>query len=125
VRYQDDQEFLRHRRRLVALWKLIGPLLLLALLALLGWLLVWSPNLVNPYSVAHRISSGEIERSSLELMALILPVAMLTIIGITAVVIGFGFAVCSNERRYLKIIDQQQTLVADRGTGGPQSDQAL
>jgi len=103
------------------MWKLAGPLMLLALLALLGWLFVWSPNLVNPYSVAHEISSGEIERSSLELMALILPVSILMNIGITAVVIGFGFAVCSNERRYLKIIDKQQKRVADSAMGGSRS----
>jgi hypothetical protein len=122
VRHQNDEDFLRHRRKLVARWKLAGPLMLLVLLALLGWLYVWSPNLVNPYAVADKISNGEIERSSLELMALILPVAMLTIIGITAVVIGFGFAVISNERRYLKIIDQQHTGTADRSMAGSQSD---
>jgi uncharacterized membrane protein len=116
VRHQDDSGFLRHRRRLVGLWKLAGPLMLLVLLVFLGWLFVWSPNLVNPYAVANKLSNGEIERSTLELMALILPVSILMNIGITAVMIGFGFAMVANERRYLKIIDQQKSI-ADSTNG--------
>ncbi len=102
---ESDRRFLQRRRRLARSWNLVGAALLLVLLALAATLFFRVPFLANPMYVADLLKTGGLERSTLELMAMMLPVVFLLCLAVTVVVVLFGFAIFSNERRYLAIID--------------------
>jgi len=115
----DERElaFLQTRRRFARWWNAVGGLLLVALGGSAVWLRVDVPALMSPTYAAKQISAGALPQSSLELMAVLLPVAMWVLFVVTAVVIGFGFAVFTNERRYQSIIEALQTGLSEgRGT---------
>jgi len=100
----DDLVFLQRRERMARSWRTAGALALLLLAALLAWLFIKSPVLVNPVFVAGRLEAGTIERGTVEIMAAMLPMAILGCFVTTTVMVGFGFTVFSIERRYLGII---------------------
>jgi hypothetical protein len=110
----DDRRFLRRRQRLAAAWTPVGVTLLLALSACLGWLFVRVPYLVNPVYVARQLATGAIERSTLDLMALLLPVAVVALFVVTGIMIGYGFAVFAHERRYQRMLHSMRTETSDQ-----------
>jgi hypothetical protein len=104
-----DRAFLRKRAALVRAWPIAGGIMLAALILLTAWLLWSSPFLVNPYAMMERIREGSIEPGTLQLLAGLLPVAVLCILALVAAMVAFSFAAFSNEKRHLRIID---TLLA-------------
>lgn len=101
----QHKRFLAKRRRFARSWPLVGMLLLLGIFGFLVWLFLRNPLLVSPLEIASRLDAGTIEESTLILMAGMLPVMFLGCFFILLVVILLGFAVFSNERKYMKIID--------------------
>ena len=72
------------------------------------WFFVRVPNFINPLHVIEQLKSGTLPQSSLVVMAVMLPIVVLGLLLVCCAVIGFGFAVFANERRYLTIIEEMQ-----------------
>lgn len=103
----EEQSFLAKRSRLLRKWRFVG-LVLLAVSACLGiWLLLSRPLLVNPFVVMARLESGAISRSTLALMAGMLPVTTLMCLVLTIAVIALAYSAFSNEKRYISIIQRE------------------
>lgn len=100
-----DRAFLRKRAALVRAWPVAGGIMLAALILLTAWLLWSSPFLVNPYAMMDRLRERSIEPDMLQLMAGLLPVAVLCILVLVGALLAFSFAAFSNEKRHLRIID--------------------
>ena len=81
-----------------------------------GWsaLFLTSPLLVAPWEVAGRIRTDSIPPTTLQVMGLMLPLAILGCFVLLVVVVAFQFAAAANERRLLQIIDS----LLGRGGGG-------
>lgn len=107
----DEQAFVNRRWKLARAWNYAGVGLLLLLAGLLGWQWGSTPLLVNPAEVSRRLEAGTIEASSLETMALLLPVMTLVCLSVLAVFVVLGFVIFANERRLIRII---RRLSADR-----------
>ena len=101
-----DSRFIEKRRKLVGLWNLVGCLTFAALAAFIAWMFWAQPRLINPLHVVGELEGGRISHTTLELMAVMLPIVVVALFLVTAVLIAFTFAVIGNERRYLKIIDR-------------------
>lgn len=101
-----DETFIARRRRAVATW----PYAAVAIWCGLGVLLVWMnqshPELVNPYAVAEQLAAGTYAQSSLELAAIMLPVALVMWFVIVAIFVGLAFLPIHNERRFLKMWEE-------------------
>lgn len=103
---ESDTAFLAARRRFVRTWPVAGWSVLAVLVALAGWLLATRPLLISPWAAMARLEAGTLPPSTLALAAVMLPVAMLMCLLVTAAAVLFGFAAFANERRHLAIIDQ-------------------
>ncbi|MGH8629699.1 MAG: hypothetical protein ACREU7_02895 [Burkholderiales bacterium] len=60
---------------------------------------------MNPYAMMERIREGSIEPGTLQLLAGLLPVAVLSTLALVGAMVAFAFAAFSNEKRHLRIID--------------------
>ena len=106
IHSRRHQAFLEKRRRLLKTWRWIGPLCLLLIFVLLLWLYLHSPLLVNPFEIVSRIENETLESSILSLMALMLPIIVLACFGLLIAIIVFMYAVFSNEKKYMEIINE-------------------
>jgi len=100
-----DARFVEQRRTLNRRWRVVGWLLFAAIAAVLGFLFLTSPMLVAPWEVAARIRTGTLPLTTLQTMALMLPITFLGCFVLLIAVVAFQFAACANERRLLDIID--------------------
>jgi len=100
-----DTSFVEQRGTLNRRWRIAGWLLFAAIAAVLGFLFLTSPMLVAPWEVAARIRTGSLPLSTLQTMALMLPITFLGCFVLLVAVVAFQFAGCANERRLLDIID--------------------
>ncbi len=100
----NDAEFIARRQRAVSTW----PVTAIAIWCGLGLTLVWmnysNPQLVNPFVVGEQLIAGEYEQPSLELAAILLPVALVMWFVIVAIFVGLAFLPIRNERRYLRML---------------------
>lgn len=119
---EADLRFLSRRRRSVRSWKAAAAGMLTVLAAVVVWLALRTPTLINPLAVADRLGAGGLDHGALAAAALLLPFAVLGCFGMVVVIILFGFAVIANERRYLRILDALGERAhgpgPDRGEGG-------
>jgi len=102
---EKQKTFLKNRRRLTRFWPLVGSLLLLGIFALLVWLFLKNPLLINPYKIINKLDSGTIEYSTLVFMAAFLPMMFLMCFLLLVTMVIFTFSFIANEKKYLKIID--------------------
>lgn len=104
----DDrfERFLEKRRKLIAFWRVAGPLSLLGLAACFAWLYFRTPLMVDPFEVADRLEAGAIGEPTLAIMSLLLPVMVSLCFLVLVVIILFVYATISNEKRYLQAIDR-------------------
>lgn len=105
---EREARFVEQRRTLNRRWRVAGWFLFGAIAAVLGFLFVTSPMLVAPWDVAARIRTGSLPPSTLQTMALMLPMTFLGCFVLLVAVVSFQFAACANERRLLEIIDALQ-----------------
>jgi type VI protein secretion system component VasF len=100
----SDAAFVEKRRKLVR----AAPIVLGSCLALvLGfglWLYLRQPQLINFVEVARQIDSGVLDQLTIELMAVMLPIAMLMCLVLVTGVVLLAWLGVSNERRYQKIV---------------------
>jgi len=102
----DDLGFVEKRRPLVRRWGVVGWSLLAVIAAVLGFLFLTSPMLVDPFEVVAGVSTDSIPTARLQLMAIMLPVVFLGCFLLLVVLVIFQFAAMSNERRLIAIIDR-------------------
>lgn len=101
---EHHQRFILRRRKLLRTWRVVGPVLLL-LLIIVGVIMFFNyPLMFNPYEAIERLEAGTLENSTLQLMALLLPIAMLMLFFMLVVVVLFSFAAMGNDKKYLAII---------------------
>ena len=103
---EKDMRFLERRKKFVASWNATGTMLLVGGGVVLAVLFIQAPLLVNPWEVVARIRAAELEPRYLELMAALMPVAVLLCFFVMAAGVAMAFAAFANERRYLAIIDR-------------------
>ncbi|MCC6699310.1 MAG: hypothetical protein IT365_27035 [Candidatus Hydrogenedentes bacterium] len=109
---ENDRRFLERRRKLATTWNATGMMVLVGMGVVLTVFFIQAPSLVNPYHVVARLQAGELEPRYLELMAVMLPVAVLLCFFVMAAGVLLSFAVFANERRYIAILTG--LLAADR-----------
>lgn len=101
---RKQQRFIMRRRKLLRTWRVVGPLLLLLLIITAVIMFFGYPLMFNPYEVIERLEAGTLENSTLQLMALLLPIAMLMVFFMLVVVVLLSFAALTNDKKYLAII---------------------
>ena len=106
---EKDLNFLKKRSFFVRWWNVVGSVMLAVLVGMALWFFVTVPNFINPLHVIEQLKAGTIQQSSLVVMAAMLPIMVLGLFLVLCTVVGFGFAVFANERRYLRIIEQIRT----------------
>jgi hypothetical protein len=105
---EKDLEFLKKRSFFARWWNVVGGIMLAVLGGMAVWLFVRVPNLINPFHVIEQLKSETLPQSSLVVMAGMLPIVVLGLLLVCCALIGFGFAMFGNERRYLRIIEGMQ-----------------
>lgn len=102
---QEDDKFLKNRKKLHRYWPAIGTLMIVMMLGLVIYLLVKSPNLINPFLVIEQIKTNSIDPRTLALLAAMCPVLTVFLLSTVLVVIIYVWAFIILEARYHKIID--------------------
>jgi len=105
---RHDKIFLEKRKKLNRLWPIVGTALTAMLFLLYIVLFIRTPKLVNPYHVMELIKKEQLEESSLQLLAIICPIAIVFLFLTVGVVILFGSGWYKTEKRYLRIIEGSQ-----------------
>lgn len=103
----SEKAFLQRRRRLVRSWRYVGPGLVCLIVALSGWLFVQHPLLANPAYVVAGLHRGSIDKSMIELMAVLLPIVTCLLLFLCLAAVLICFASFSNERKYLGILARE------------------
>jgi hypothetical protein len=102
----QERKFIESRRRLV------GPgfhvLLGASLLPIIMWLLFYvrAPHLVDPFSLAQALAQGSVERSTLEVLALLSPVMLAMVVFCLFAALFLAAFALRQERRYLDLIER-------------------
>ncbi len=103
-----DEAHLRRREGLIRRWPwVLVPLLVLFLgLGIYAWFRV--PLLFNPWAAIAALEAGSIEDTTLMMMAMMLPIAMLATFGLSLCLLLFLAVGLSNEGRLIRIIRRLQ-----------------
>ena len=106
--FLDDQQtrFIVKRQRLLNAWRYTGPLMAAVVFALVVYIYIQSPMLINPFEVASRLESGDIERTTLETMALLLPIVFIMTCALLAAIVVLMYTSISIEKRYQRIVQR-------------------
>lgn len=110
---QQQNSYLEKRRKFVHLWHYVGPLLLIGILGFATYLFVNTPLLINPYEILSRLESHSIKQSSLEMMAVLLPIMFIVVCFLLIVLVAIMYAAFSNEKKYLEIVDEIKSTKLD------------
>jgi hypothetical protein len=101
-----ETKFLSRRRQLLRAWRVAGPVLLLLLFVTAIFMFINYPLMFNPFELVDRLESETLDVSTLQFMALLLPVAMLMVFVMLLVVVLLTFAGMANDKKYLTILDR-------------------
>ena len=107
---QKQMNFLEKRRQLLKVWTYAGPSMLLLIIVLVVFLKINTPWLIDPFEVISRLEEGSVETSSLEMMAVLLPVMSCLVCFLLAAFVFLMYLVFTNEKKYLEILNQLQAL---------------
>jgi hypothetical protein len=105
---EDQQQFLRRRRMFIAAWRSIGPLLTGGLLIFIIMMLVTAPMFLNPLAVIARLRANTLDLTTLQTMAMMLPVVFVLLCVALLLLILQTYRCCKREQEYLMLIDQLQ-----------------
>jgi len=100
------QQFLRDRRRFIAAWRSIGPLLIGSLLVFAGMLLLTAPMFLNPFAVIARLRADTLDLTTLQTMAMMLPIIFILLCVALLLLIVQAYRSCRTEKQYLLLIDE-------------------
>ena len=101
-------EFLRKRRGFIAAWSSIGPVLVGGLLIFIVTILLAAPMFLNPLSVIARLRTDTLDLTTLQTMAMMLPVVFMLLCLILLLLIVQTYRSCKREKQYLLLTDQLQ-----------------
>jgi hypothetical protein len=105
---ERDARFVEQRRTLSRRWRFAGWFLCAAIAAVLGFLFLKSPLLVAPWEVVARLRTESLPLTTLQTMALMLPITFLGCFVLLVAVVAFQFAAFANEQRLIDVIDTLQ-----------------
>jgi hypothetical protein len=108
IRTEEQQQFLHKRRTFIAAWRSIGPLLIGGLLIFIGMMLLTAPMFINPFAVIARLRADTLDLTTLQTMAMMLPVVFMLLCVALLLLILQAYRSCKREREYLLLIDQLQ-----------------
>ena len=100
----SEKAMIEKRERLLAKWPIAGVAMFLLILGLTAWLVFFSPLLANPFHVMSQLEADAIPKSSLVLMAGILPIMTLATLVLLLALIFFAWISVKREAEYIKII---------------------
>ena len=101
-----DAAFVEKRRKFVRSAPIVLGFCLVLVLGFGLWLYLRQPQLINFVEVARQIESGTLDQLTIELMAVMLPIAMLMCLVVLTAVVLLAWAGISNERRYQRIVQE-------------------
>jgi Ca2+/Na+ antiporter len=102
---QEQEAFVNKRRRLATAWPLFGAILALAVIGLGLWMFIRTPMLINPVEAMARVEDPAMDRATLSLMAMMLPMVVGALLLVMLALVAFAFAQFRNERRLIELID--------------------
>jgi uncharacterized BrkB/YihY/UPF0761 family membrane protein len=102
----EQYTFLRKRKELAKVWNIVGVLALLFIAGIMIWITLKSPLLIIPFQAITKVEQGILQQSTLEMMALFLPIIMLMFFIVMMTIVFIMFKVFANEKKYLNIIDE-------------------
>ncbi len=114
---QQKIRFLGKRRKLIQAWHVVGPMLLLVIVIFVIFQFQKTPLLINPFEVITGLESESIKQSTIEIMAVILPVLFIAVSLLLMIIVIMMFTVISNEKKYIEIIER--LINAKSGKNGP------
>jgi hypothetical protein len=103
-----QREFLRKRRVFIAAWSSIGPVLVGGLLIFMIAMLLTAPMFLNPLAVIVRLRAGTLDLTTLQTMAMMLPVVFMLLCLTLLLLIVQTYRSCKREKHYLLLTDQLQ-----------------
>lgn len=99
----EQREFLRQRRLFVSVWRSIGPLLIGGLLIFVTTMLLTAPVFLNPFVVIARLRANTLDLTTLQTMAMMLPVVS-GLLCVTLLLMIFQiYRSCKREQQYLAL----------------------
>jgi len=105
---ENELQFLKRRMKLNKVWSIVGICMLVVLVALYAWLYVKTPNLVDPFHVMNLIEKNRMDISSMKMLSVFCSVAVTALFITVGIIVAYGFAWSSLERRYFRIIETLQ-----------------
>lgn len=102
---EKQNRYLQKRQATLKAWKYAGPLMLIGVIGFVIYLFTAVPLLINPFEILSRLESGTLGISSMEVIAVILPIMSLLVCFLLLVIIALMHSAISNEKRYLDIIE--------------------
>jgi hypothetical protein len=102
---EAQQQFLRNRRLFIAAWRSISPLLTSALLIFIVMLLLTAPMFLNPFSVIARLRADTLDLTTLQTMAMMLPIIFILLCVALLLLIFQTYRSCKREKQYLLLIE--------------------
>lgn len=93
---------------MIKLWPWVGGSLLAGIFGLIVYFYFRVPLLINPREVIARMGTGTLARSSLETMAVMLPVVFGLVFFLLVVMIVLIFVALANEKKYLRLIEKNE-----------------
>lgn len=106
---ESDFQFLAKREKFIKAWPWLGGALVVLMLGYGAYLLVAQPLLINPVFVVEQLTQDKVSPEILRLMAGMLPEVVIMCFVLAGALLAFSFTVMATERRYLRIIAEQNT----------------
>lgn len=104
----DHYKFLEKRKRLLKFWPWAGSSLLLLIIGLAIYFYIRIPLIINPWEVISRLESGTLAKSSLETMAVLLPIVFGLVFFLLVVIGVLIFMALANEKKYHRILQDHE-----------------
>jgi len=101
---KTDEAFLARRQTCLKFWRFTGPIMIVLIIALMFYLYLNVPWLVNPSVTITRVTERSFDLSTLEVIALIMPFLFNMVFVLLFAVVALTYVVMQNDKRYQKII---------------------
>ncbi|MBM96970.1 MAG: hypothetical protein CMI09_14125 [Oceanospirillaceae bacterium] len=103
-----DKAFVQQRQRFNSSWPMVGAILLLVVMGMGIGLAMSYPIMANPLYVISQLQAGQLDESTLETAAILLPIVFWMLIICLLLFVMLGWQMMNNEKRLLKILASQQ-----------------
>ena len=103
-----DKAFVQQRQQFNSSWPMVGAILLLVVMGMGIGLAMSYPIMANPLYVISQLQAGQLDESTLETAAILLPIVFWMLIICLLLFVMLGWQMMNNEKRLLKILASQQ-----------------